>query len=94
MNRITDAHLFNLVKRLNNLTGNPETCYTETDTGFVANVGNFHISHAYGGVSLMRNVNESGGCSMPLMQGHTTKRDCYDQIYAFIKGIEYFKNLG
>jgi hypothetical protein len=31
---------------------------------------------------------------MPLMQGHTTKRDCYDQVYAFIKGIEYAKQQG
>jgi hypothetical protein len=94
MNRITESQLLNLIKRLNNLTGNPEQGYTETETGFKANVGNFYLSHAYGGVALMQMVNESGGCSMPLMQGHTTKRDCYDQIYAFIKGIEYFKKLG
>jgi len=91
MNRITDANLLNLIQRLNNLTGNPENCYTKTDSGFKATKGSFHLSHAYGGVALMQMVNEGGGCSMPLMQGHTTKRDCYDQIYAFIKGIEYSK---
>jgi hypothetical protein len=59
----------------------------------VANVGNFHLSSAYGGVALVQMVGSSGGISMPLMQGHTTKRDCYDQVYAFIKGIEYQQHL-
>lgn len=85
MERITDKHLEFLVKRLNLLTNNPVEQYSNNG----ANKGNFHLSHAYGGVALMQMVNDGGGCSMPLMQGHTTKRDCYDQIYAFIKGIEY-----
>jgi len=92
MNRVTESQLLSLVARLNNLTGNPVNSYTETESNFVANVGNFHLSHAYGGVALMQMCNEGGGCSMPLMQGHTTKRDCYDQIYAFVKGIEYARS--
>jgi len=94
MNRVTDSQLQNLVNRLNNLTNNPVDSYTKTETGCRANIGNFHLSHAYGGVALMQMVNDGGGCSMPLMQGHTTKRDCYDQVYAFVKGIEYSKKLG
>jgi hypothetical protein len=92
MSRITESQLLSLVARLNNITGNPVNAYTETETGFQASIGNFHLSHAYGGVALMQMCNEGGGCSMPLMQGHTTKRDCYDQIYAFVKGIEYARS--
>jgi hypothetical protein len=90
-NRINDLHLTNLVNRLNNLTGNNTDQWSMKDGKNTANVGSFYISHAYGGVALMQMCNESGGVNMPLMQGHTTKRDCYDQVYAFIKGIEYAK---
>jgi hypothetical protein len=92
-NRITDAHLKALVDRLNLLTGNDLSPYTNLGGKTQASPGNFHISHAYGGVALMQMSNESGGCRMPLMQGHTTKRDCYDQVYAFLKGIEYAQGL-
>ena len=88
-NRINDLHLTNLINRLNNLTGNSTDQWGIVDGKTKANIGSFYISHAYGGVALMQMVNESGGVNMPLMQGHTTKRDCYDQVYAFIKGIEY-----
>jgi hypothetical protein len=84
MNRITDSQLNGMVGRLNRLVGAPEQPYI----GGKAQVGNYHLSHAYGGVCLNRMCNESGGVTCPLMSGHTTKRDCYDQIYSFIKGIE------
>jgi hypothetical protein len=51
-------------------------------------VGHFHIDYAYGGVMLCRTVNDGGGVSSVLSSGHTSKRDLYDQIYAFIRGIE------
>lgn len=92
-NRITDSQLNALVTRLNNLTGNPTEPYTTVDGKTQASPGNFHISHAYGGVALMQMSNVGGGCSMPLMQGHTTKRDCFDQVYAFVKGIEYAREF-
>ncbi len=37
----------------------------------------------------MRICNESGGISMPLMNGHLKMRECFDMIHAFLKGIEY-----
>ena len=92
MQRITDKQLYSLVERLNNLTGNPLDPYGTTSEGETrANLGNFHLSFAYGGVALMQMVNDGGGCSMPIMSGHLTKRECFDQIYAFIKGIEYVR---
>lgn len=91
--RITDRQLVALVDRLNQLTGNPTKPYMVVDGKTQASPGNFHISHAYGGVALMQMSSTSGGCRMPLMQGHTTKRDCYDQVYAFVKGIEYAREF-
>jgi hypothetical protein len=36
----------------------------------------------------MRHVNESGGATCPLGQGHGTKRELYNTMQAFIKGLE------
>lgn len=51
----------NKLDRLNQLTGNPKEPWVRTDEGFKAQVGNFHLDRAYGGVQLVRMVNTSGG---------------------------------
>lgn len=92
--RITDKHLDGLINRLNKLTGNPETYCTTTknedgaNASFKTNVGHYHVSYAYGGCELQQVVNEGGAVSTPLNTGFTTKRDLYEKIHAFIKGIE------
>jgi hypothetical protein len=93
MNRITDSVLQARVDYLNKLVGAPLEQWVQKDGGSESQLGNFNLNHAYGGVCLMRITNNGGGCSMPLMSSHTTKRDCYDQISAFIKGIEYQQHL-
>ena len=85
MERITERMLECLCDRLNSLTGSPAHSYVAGK----AQVGNFHISHAYGGVSLHRMHNESGGVSRPLYCGHVPKRELYDSMFAFILGIEF-----
>ena len=76
-------------------TGNPIEHYSILDGKTKANIGHFYISYQYGGAALMRVCNESGGISMPLMNAHLPKRECFDQIDAFLKGIEYAnKNKG
>lgn len=50
--RITDKQLEALCDRLNKLTRSPLTPYTRTGNSFKANIGNYHLSHAYGGVCL------------------------------------------
>lgn len=89
--RITDKHLQALCDRINKLTGSPEKPYARDEsTGRTrAQVGNFHISFAYGGVSLHRMSNESGGVSCPLGYGHGTKRELYEKMQAYIAGLEY-----
>lgn len=92
MNRITDKHLAALCDRLNKVTGSPLTAYsTGEDNRSHANVGNFRISYAYGGVCLHRIANTSGGVSCPLSNSHGTKRELYDQMYAMLCGIELVK---
>lgn len=87
--RITDKMLDTLAGRLNKLTGSPETSYTRGEDGRLrANVGNYYISHAYGGVCLHRMSNENGGVTCPLDNGHGPKRELWEKMHAFIAGIE------
>ena len=84
MNRVTEKQLQAVVDRLNRITGSPLTPYV----GGKTQIGNYHISHAYGGVCLHRMHNENGGVSSPLSTGHITKRELLGLLYAFISGIE------
>lgn len=83
MNRITEKHLQAIVDRLNRITGSPALPYVDGK----AQIGNYHISHAYGGVCLHRMHNEGGGVSSPLSTGHITKRELAGLLHAFIAGI-------
>ena len=83
MARITDKQLDAIAERLNKLTNSPLTPWINGK----AQIGNYHISHAYGGVCLHRMHNEGGGVSSPLSCGHVTKRELADLMYAFIAGI-------
>lgn len=83
MTRITDKHLEAIVARINTITKSPVSPYIDGK----AQVGNYHLSHAYGGVCLHRMHNEGGGVSDPLSCGHVSKRQLADMLYAFIAGI-------
>lgn len=90
-NRITMWDLRELAQRLNTLTGSPLEPWGRREDGSArANVGNFHIDGAYGGWCLHRMSNESGGVTMPMGHaGHVPARELYDQMRAFIAGIEF-----
>jgi hypothetical protein len=83
--RITDKDLESLARRLNEITNSPTVPYVDG----VAQVGNFHISHAYGGVCLHRMHNTSGGVTTPVVHGHVPKRELRDRMHSFIDGIEF-----
>ena len=87
--RITDSMLEACIRRLNELTGSPLTPWSQVDGRNVANVGNFHLSGAYGGVCVHRMHSTSGGVTTPIISYHTTKRELYDRINSFMDGI-YF----
>jgi hypothetical protein len=84
MNRVTEKDLEAIVNRINRITGSPAEPYINGK----AQPGNYHISHAYGGVCLHRMSNTSGGVSSPLSTGHIPKRDLANLMHAFINGLE------
>jgi hypothetical protein len=89
--RITKKMLNSRVEMLNNITGNNPEPYTEKNGRLVANIGNFHISGAYGGHCLQQMCNESGGVNSPLSQCHIPKKELFSELCAFIAGIEHAK---
>ena len=88
MNRITNKDLEAVVGRINRAMGAPAEPYRRVDGRTVANIGNYHISGAYGGVSLHRMVNAGGGVQDVFSSGHGTKRELYEKMHAFLAGIE------
>ena len=93
MQRITDKQLDSLCEYLNKLTDSPLEYSTrepqpDGSTKFKANIGHYHISHAYGGVCLHRVVNEGGGINTPIISYHAPKRELYNAMQAFIRGLE------
>lgn len=85
MERITEKQLEAVVLRLNKITGNPEHAWTKTATGIKGNIGNYHLDFAYGYVSLVQMHNEGGGIERILPGG--TKRELYEQMQAYLKGL-------
>ena len=88
MQRITLKQLESLVTHLNKLTNNPVKTYEKKGQRLESNIGNYHISQAYGGCELHQIMNKSGGVSTPLYTGHVPKRQLFDAIHIFIRGIE------
>jgi hypothetical protein len=88
MQRITEKQLESLVHWVNELTNSPPTSYTRTEDGKLsANIGNYHLYFAYGGVNLHRMTNTGGGVNTPLGEGTRTKRELFNQLHAFINGL-------
>lgn len=52
------------------------------------NIDAYTLDGAYGGYSLHRVVGESGGVTDVFGCGHIPKRDLYERMQAFLRGIE------
>ena len=87
MRRITQKDLERLVDRINDFTGNNPKPW---DGNCNANIGNYHLSYAYGGVKLHQMVSDGGGVRDVLSTGYTTKRDLFNHLHTFLSGL----NLG
>lgn len=87
MERITRAQLDAAVNMLNHMTGNNPEPYREDGGKWVANLGNYHISGAYGGYSLHRMCNESGGVSDVFDCGHIPARQLAALMSAYTAGL-------
>ncbi len=83
--RISINDLKNLCTYINELKNTPIKPYENVDGKFKANIGNYHLYQAYGAVGLHRMVNEGGGITEIL--GLSTKKELYDKMHAYIKGI-------
>lgn len=84
MQRITEKMLQARIDYLNKITGNPATPYTDRK----ANIGNYHLSSAYGGVNLNQMHNDGGGVTCPLGSYHRPKGELMRELDAFIAGFE------
>ena len=87
MKRITQKDLEHQVESINATTESPTTSYTRDAVGkLAANIGNYHLDYAYGGVRLVRMVN-GGGITVVSSGGFGTKRELYNWMDAFRAGI-------
>jgi len=87
--RITRKQLQYLVDEINRVTGSPSESWTKDSDGhYHANIGNYHLSGAYGGWNLERMHNDRGGVTTPLHCGHIPARDLYNRMRAFLTGLE------
>ena len=88
-NRVTEKDLQAIVDRLNRMMNSPMAPYVKDASGkYTAQIGNYHLDYAYGGVSLRRMVNSSGGESDVLGIGHATKRELQGAMFAYIQGMD------
>jgi len=94
-NRITQKDLERIVLRINRALNRPETPYGKDENGkFKANLGNFHISGAYGGVALEEIQTDGGGVRRVSVGGYESKRALYTWMTAFLSGIEVTAEKG
>jgi len=78
--RITISDLENRLFDLNESKGTPSKPYSPSGTGIKSNVGNYHLSRAYGGHNVHQMVNDGGGIKEPAGGGYVTKRECLERI--------------
>ena len=76
-----------LINRINEIKKAPMETYKKDDNKLVAQIGNFHISSAYGGHSLHRIVNKNGATSDVLQIGHVSKKELYNSLHAYLRGM-------
>jgi hypothetical protein len=88
MSRVTIKQLEYQVGRINQLTGSPNAPYTVIDGKINANIDNYHLDEAYGGIKLVRMDNERGGISLISKEGYVTKGKLSVWLDAFIAGLE------
>ena len=81
--RITEKQLQSVVDRINTVTGTALEPYTNGKP----NALNYHLSYAYGGVSLHQMCAEGGGTRNVLGCGHVPKHYLYDLMHAYLAGL-------
>ena len=93
MERITEKMLQKKIDYLNQVTSNPKKSWERYTDGqgkqkMKANIGNYHLDGAYGGVCLHQMMNEGGGVHSVFNCGYVPKRELFELIRAFMCGLE------
>lgn len=92
MKPITQIQLQAVCDRINRTAGTPLESWVKDSMGRnKANIGNYHIDSAYGGVSLHQMLSDGGGVRDVFQCGHVTKRALINRMFAFIEGLETAK---
>ena len=93
MERITQKDLGRMVDSINKATNSPAAPYRKTiRNSLKGNIGNYDLDYAYGGVKLVRMVNEGGGITVISSGGYGTKRALYHWMGAFLAGHSQAKS--
>jgi hypothetical protein len=85
--RITRAFIDAKADTINRMTNSPVESSRMVDGKWTANVGNYHISCAYGGYSLHRMVTEGGGARDVFDCGHIPARQLAALMSAYTTGL-------
>ena len=85
--RITRSFLEAKAATINSMRGAPAEPYRMANGKAVANIGNYHISGAYGGYCLHRMCNESGGAHDVFSCGHIPARELAGLMSAYTAGL-------
>lgn len=80
------------VEYLNIIMNRPATPWTRENGRNKANIGNFHLSGAYGGYCIHEMANEGGGVRSTFGCGHVPKKELMQRLTSFIAGIEAGKS--
>jgi len=89
MTRIKESDLNSKIRLINELTGSPVEPYlTGPDGRCKAQAGSYYLAGAYGGWKMERICGDGHGSMDPLNTGYVSKRDLYNQLAAFIRGLE------
>ena len=87
MERTTQKQLELLCARINAAQQSPAQPYERIDGSLVGQIGNYHLSGAYGGVSLHKTMTTGGGVRDVFGCGHVTKRELYNRMSAYLAGV-------
>jgi hypothetical protein len=85
--RITRAFLDAKARTINSMTKSPLEPSRMVDGKYCANVGNYHISGAYGGYCLHRMATEGGGAHDVFSCGHIPARELAGLMSAYTAGL-------
>jgi hypothetical protein len=91
--RVSTEQLQAIVNRINTMTNSPLKPYETVEGKYVAQIGNYHLSQAYGGFALHRMQSDGGGIVDVLGRGHMPKREIAELMYAWIRGFDQAKSV-